>query len=127
MRLHPCLLILLGFFSSIAILLAGCRTSTDTGQTESHLVQRFSKQLSALSNDVQRLTSRIGTLESEREELKSSAEFMQKVLDEMRYEPVVGTSLIGVDDSGATLEPEIVPPDLQEMWGINRAARYRER
>ena len=39
----------------------------------------------------------VGALNRNMQEIRGSMEFMQKLLDEMRYEPVVEETLIGVE------------------------------
>jgi hypothetical protein len=55
-------------------------------------------QLVALSNEVGRLNQKMESLEREWHDLKSSVQFMMKLVDEEMCQPVVEESLIGVPD-----------------------------
>ncbi len=51
-----------------------------------------------LGSDVGGEETDLGKLSTNIEEVRGSMEFMQKLLDEMRYEPVVEEQWIGVDE-----------------------------
>ena len=77
----------------------GCRTHSAATQRGS--APDFAAQVAALSNEVMRLNKRLEKLEMDSEAVRSFMGFVQKLLDEKRYEPVVQEQLIYVptDDS----------------------------
>ena len=83
---------------------AGCRTPgpvTHTEPTVDSAAQfaAMSNQVAALSSEVVQLNNRLDAAEKEGREIKPSIEFIQKLLEEMRYEPVVQERLLGAPDT----------------------------
>ncbi|MBA4388387.1 MAG: hypothetical protein C0404_10425 [Verrucomicrobia bacterium] len=87
----------------VIAVLAGCRTPASTPRNiASSAVPDDTAQIVAFSNEVNRLSQRVRSLEQDWSELKPSMQFIKKLMDEMRYAPVVHEELIGVttNDTG---------------------------
>ncbi len=77
-------------------MLAGCRTSATSPCSHTRSGQDHVAQILALSNQVNRLSQRIETMEQDWKELKPDIQSVQQLMNEMRYAPVVHEELIGV-------------------------------
>jgi hypothetical protein len=64
--------------------------------------RRDAARLDELSARVAALSLRVETIERVNEEWRASVEFVGKLVDEMRYEPVIQESLLWADDTGRT-------------------------
>ena len=81
----------------IGAVLAGCRTPDATLQANStRATPDRTAEIAALSNEVNRLSRKVESLEQDWAGMKPSMQFIQKLMDEMRYEPVVHEELLGV-------------------------------
>ena len=87
----------------------GCRSTNLAYQPKPVEPSDFAAQFAALSNEVSRLNARLDSMEKESAEWNGSREFIQKLLEELRYEPVVESSLIGVSDGGNTNAEQRLP------------------
>ena len=91
---------LLGACAGVLLLAAGCVRVGARGEPGASLdVADLAAQVGALSNRVERLTDQFDKLDLP--EMRANMEFAREVADEMRYEPVVQVSLLGIAGDGA--------------------------
>ena len=92
-RTVPILIVMLG----VTIHAVGCRTGAPASRTAA--TTELAARVAALSNEVTSLSSRVAAMERDVAETKAAIEFLQRLVDDKMYEPVVEERLIGVPDS----------------------------
>ncbi len=85
-----------GALAAATWLVSGCRTDSSASRTASAAGADLAARATVVSNDISRLEARLDAMEQEWNQIKPSMEFLRKLMDEMRYEPVVHEELIGV-------------------------------